>query len=266
MRLRIKHTTQFHYDEPPAYGLLQLRTSPRSSSAQTVVNWKTDLTGAQEQAQFVDQHGNQTALIEVLSGAQLLELSVSGDVETYCEDGIFGRHDCAMPLSLYRRQTKLTSVTEALKTLANTFSPKSEDSLTALHDLSHRIRDDVSYMPGQTNATTTAGDALKNRKGVCQDHSHIFLSCVRQKGYSARYVSGYLLMDGQVSQDASHAWAEVYLDGLGWVGFDISNGISPDQRYVKIAQGLDYSDAAPTRGLTRGAGQENLIVSIQVQQ
>ena len=266
MHLQIKHTTQFHYDEPPAYGLLQLRTSPISSSAQTVRTWKTDLTGAIEQARFIDQHGNQTALIEVMAGAQLLELTVSGDVETHSQDGILGSHDCAMPLSYYRRQTQLTEPTDGLRALADTLTPASEHSLSALHDLSALIREKVTYTSGQTTATTTAGDALKNKTGVCQDHSHIFLSAVRQKGYCARYVSGYLHMDAQVFQEASHAWAEVYLDGLGWVGFDISNGISPDERYVRIAQGLDYSDAAPTKGLTLGAGEENLIVSIQVQQ
>ncbi len=73
-------------------------------------------------------------------------------------------------------------------------------------------------------------------------------------------------MDDRTQQEASHAWVEVFVEGLGWVGFDVSNGISPDERYVQLAYGLDYNDAAPTRGVTLGAQRENLIVSIQVQQ
>ena len=73
-------------------------------------------------------------------------------------------------------------------------------------------------------------------------------------------------MDGQVAQDASHAWCEVWTKGLGWVGFDVSNGISPDARYVRVATGRDYNDAAPILGIRHGSGQETLQVSLQVQQ
>lgn len=266
MRLQIKHTTQFHYDDPPSYGLLQLRTAPQSSAAQSVHSWDISLDGARTQAQFMDQHGNRIDLIEVLPDAQLLEISVAGEVETHSADGVLGRHHHAMPLWHYRRQTSLTEVTEGLRELADSIVLPSESTISDLHSLSQLIRERVAYEPGQTGVNTTAGDALKNAKGVCQDHSHIFISVVREKGFPARYVSGYLLMDDRTSQDASHAWSEVYLDGLGWVGFDVSNGISPDERYVRIAQGSDYADAAPTKGLTMGAGQENLVVSIQVQQ
>lgn len=266
MRLHIHHTTQFHYDDPPSYGLLQLRAAPQSSTAQSVVSWEIGLEGARQQAQFVDQHGNQTDLIEVLPDAQLLEITVSGEVETHLSDGVLGQHVHAMPLWFYRRQTRLTKVTEELRALADSVVLPSESTIPDLHALSEIIRTRVAYETGETGAATTAGEALVSGKGVCQDHSHIFLSVARQKGFPARYVSGYLLMDDRVSQEASHAWAEVFLDGIGWVGFDISNGISPDERYVRIAHGADYADAAPTKGLTLGAGRENLVVSIQVQQ
>ena len=101
---------------------------------------------------------------------------------------------------------------------------------------------------------------------MCQDHSHVFLGTVRALGFPARYVSGYLMMNDRVDQDASHAWAEAHVEGLGWVGFDISNGISPDERYVRIARGLDYGDALPAKGVVIGARDETLVVSIQVQQ
>lgn len=266
MRLQIKHTTQFHYDTPPSYGLLQLRAAAQSSALQSIVSWDIQLEGARQQARFSDQHGNLVDLVEVLDDAQLLEITVTGEVETLSVDGVLGQDFQSMPLWLYRRQTPLTQMTEALSQLADAIVLPSENTLADLHKLSALIRERVAYTPGETGIATTADEALRNQKGVCQDHSHILLSIARYKGFPARYVSGYLLMDDRVHQDASHAWTEIYLDGLGWVGFDISNGISPDERYVRIAQGLDYSDAAPTRGLTLGAGQENLIVSIQVQQ
>jgi transglutaminase-like putative cysteine protease len=103
-------------------------------------------------------------------------------------------------------------------------------------------------------------------RGVCQDHSHIFVAAARAMGYPARYVSGYLMMNDRVHQDASHAWAEAHVEGVGWVGFDVSNGISPDARYVRVATGLDYREAAPVSGLRFGRGGEALSIDIQVQQ
>ena len=85
-------------------------------------------------------------------------------------------------------------------------------------------------------------------------------------GIPARYVSGYLMMNDRVEQDASHAWAEVHLEDIGWIGFDVSNGISPDERYVRVATGLDYREAAPVSGMRFGDAGESLIVSLQVQQ
>ena len=73
-------------------------------------------------------------------------------------------------------------------------------------------------------------------------------------------------MDDRVEQDASHAWAEVYIENLGWVGFDVANGISPDERYVRIATGLDYKDAAPVFGMRYGDGEEDMSVNLQIQQ
>lgn len=85
-------------------------------------------------------------------------------------------------------------------------------------------------------------------------------------GIPARYVSGYLMMDDRIEQDAGHAWAEAHVEGLGWVGFDISNGISPDARYVRVATGRDYSDAAPITGIRYGARDEAMHVKLAVEQ
>jgi transglutaminase-like putative cysteine protease len=85
-------------------------------------------------------------------------------------------------------------------------------------------------------------------------------------GIPARYVSGYLMMNDRIDQEAGHGWAEAHVDGLGWVGFDISNGICPDERYVRIATGRDYRDAAPVNGVSYGAGESLLAVSLAVEQ
>lgn len=85
-------------------------------------------------------------------------------------------------------------------------------------------------------------------------------------GFPARYVSGYLMMDDRIDQDATHAWAEAHISGIGWIGFDVSNCISPDERYIRVATGLDYKEAAPISGMRIGSSEETMSVSLQVQQ
>jgi transglutaminase-like putative cysteine protease len=107
---------------------------------------------------------------------------------------------------------------------------------------------------------------LADGKGVCQDHAHIFIAAARTLGVPARYITGYLLLDSGGTADAHHAWAEAWVEGLGWVGFDVSNGICPTDKYVRLAVGLDAGYAAPVTGSRRGGQEETLSVTVDVQQ
>lgn len=266
MRLRVEHTTCYRYAVPASYALLQLRVRPQTSATQTVEDWQVALEGARHQTRFTDQYGNLVDLVEPLPDAHQVDISVGGLVETRGDDGVAGPHRHSMPIWFYRRQTPLTAAAGRVRGLLKGLGDIGPDPVAGCHTLSGVIREHVAYTPGETHVGTTAEDALAQGSGVCQDHTHVFLSAARALGLPARYVSGYLMMNDRVDQEASHAWAEVSLEGLGWVGFDVSNGISPDRRYIRLAHGLDYRDVAPTSGITIGAHAENLVVSIQVQQ
>ena len=118
-----------------------------------------------------------------------------------------------------------------------------------------------------TEAGTTAAEALALEQGVCQDHAHALIACAHLHGLPARYVSGYLhsSADGE-PHDAAHAWTEIHVGSLGWVGFDAANACCPDARYVRLGSGYDAQDAAPVRGLTVGSGAESMDVRLQVQE
>jgi transglutaminase-like putative cysteine protease len=124
----------------------------------------------------------------------------------------------------------------------------------------------VEYETGVTDSLTKAEEALGAGHGVCQDHAHIFISACRVGGVPARYVTGYLLTDGVSDEEAHHAWAEAWVEGLGWVGFDVANNVCPTDRYVRLAAALDASYAAPIRGSRRGGGEERLEVEVRVQE
>ncbi|WP_299566011.1 transglutaminase family protein [uncultured Sulfitobacter sp.] len=265
MKLSIAHTTQYDYDAPVIYSLQQVRLTPPDSVHQTVRNWSLDIEGGREELSFVDQYQNLTTLVQAEPGETRVAITASGEVETHTANGIFGKIYGRAPLWHFMQSTSRTAPGRRINKLAKLIRRKG-DLLGDLHKLSAEILSIVPYSTAPTQATTTAEDALGAGGGVCQDHAQIFVAAARAAGVPARYVSGYLMMNDRVDQDASHAWAEAHLDDLGWVGFDVSNGYSPDERYVRIAAGLDSRDAAPITGMRLGAARESMIVSLQVQQ
>jgi transglutaminase-like putative cysteine protease len=267
MRLKVLHRTSYRFEHPPLYGLQELRVVPKTRPGQSVVSWETRLEGGRCEAEFDDHHMNHVMLMSFAGGGHEVVVTSEGEVETDDTAGVIGRHLGFAPLWLYERPTDLTRPGPLVRRLIRGLASDVPDTLARLHALSERVREAIDYRLGTTDADTTAELALDHGRGVCQDHAHVFCAAARLLGSPARYVSGYLMMDDRVHQDATHAWAEAHVEGLGWVGFDISNGIAPDTRYVRVATGLDYREAAPISGLRFGRmGDETLAVDIQVQQ
>lgn len=265
MKLWISHTTTYTYDAPVIYGLQRVRLTPSNDRHQSVLTWTLAIEGAQIEGAYSDQFQNHTSLIQADIGATKVVLTVSGDIETHTSDGISGMTNDTVPMWLYMQPTPRTTAGPNIQALSKRIAG-SAGNLDELHALSAAILHNAPYQTAMTTVTTTAEEALTLRRGVCQDHAQIFIAAVRHTGLPARYISGYLLMDDTIDQDASHAWAEVYVEHLGWVGFDVSNGISPDERYVRLATGRDSKDAAPISGLRLGASVEAMNVSLQIQQ
>ena len=266
MRLKVHHKTSYQFDAPVQYALQQLRLRPKPHHGQKILNWKLNIEGGRHQLEFEDQHRNHVDLVAIDPGHHQVSILCQGEVETADNAGVIGQHEGFAPLWLFQGSTPLTAPGPQIRRLVKQLGSEFDGDISRLHALSQLTLDTVGYQADRTHAKTTAEEALAARHGVCQDHAHIFVTAARLMGFAARYVSGYLMMTDRVEQDASHAWAEAYLDDIGWVGFDISNGISPDTRYVRIATGLDYRDAAPISGLRYGDAGESMLVSIQVEQ
>ncbi len=265
MKLKISHTTSYHYDLPVPYALQQLRLRPKSRPDQLVLSWEISIEGGKRQVSFEDEHANTVDLISFEPGAKDIIVHCEGEVDVTDTAGVTGKHLGFVPLWLFERSTPLTTVGPNVRSLVSSFD-KPKEPLEQLHALSAHILDLVPYSTAQTSSELTAEQVVAAGHGVCQDHAHVFIAAARSLGFPARYVSGYLMMDDRVHQDASHAWAEAYVPGLGWVGFDVSNGICPDARYVRVATGLDYLGAAPVSGMRYGHGTENMLVKLQVEQ
>lgn len=267
MRLTIQHRTTYTYSEPVAFALQQLRLTPKQGIGQRVLSWQCMVEGGRKELEYEDHNRNQVLLMSYGGEGHRIVVSCQGEVETFDTSGVVGQHSGFAPLWYFRRQTPLTRQGMAIRSLVKGLSSETEDPIARCHILSGRVLEAIRYEPGNTTPRTTAEEALGIGAGVCQDHAHVFIAAARQLGFPARYVSGYLLMDGQTTQEATHAWAEAHVDGLGWVGFDVPNEICPDERYVRVATGLDYAEAAPIHGLHVGDAEgETLGVDIQVQQ
>jgi len=266
MRLKISHLTKYTYDAPVHYALQQVRLTPKTRAGQSVINWETTIEGGQKELEFNDQNNNHVFLVSIEHGSTEISIHCEGEVETSNNDGVIGKHGGYAPLWFFMRVTPLTTPGKHLRRLLKDLGEDFVSDIPRLHALSQKIAEEVSYQSGATHSETLIEEALEARQGVCQDHAHIFIAAARHMDYPARYVSGYLMMDDRIDQDASHAWAEVYIDSIGWVGFDVSNGISPDERYIRVATGLDYKDAAPISGMRIGDSGETMSVSLQVQQ
>lgn len=265
MKLKITHQTSYRYDQP-VRGLVQsLRLTPSAHEGQRVGEWSIDVTGGERGAAFRDGAGDWIEAWTVRGPVEEITVSISGHVETRDTAGVLrGHRETVNPL-VYLRPTAFTAVDDALREMAQGVT--AEDSLDLAHQLSAAVNAAISYVPGVTEALTSAAEALALGQGVCQDHAHALIACARERGLPARYVSGYLhSTDDGTPHDAAHAWAEIHVGTLGWVGFDAANACCPDDRYVRLGSGYDADDAAPVRGTTFGSGHESLDVRVQVEE
>ena len=266
MRIRIVYDTRYAYDAPARSIAQVLRVTPRNNDGQYVSSWRVDLDIEDAAPAGEDAFGNVTQTFFTTKPLNHLTITVSGEVETADTHGVLSGVPETLPPEVFLRETALTRTDEALRDFAaGVAGGAGKDRLTLLHDLLAATHGHVAFDTGSTNVGTSAVEAFEQKSGVCQDLSHIFIACARHLGVPARYVSGHLVkLGGEVEQQASHAWAEALAPDLGWVGFDVANGVAPSETHVRIATGFDYLSAAPVRGTRMGGGFEQLSVKLAV--
>ena len=265
MRLTIDHETHYRFDVPARHSIQYLRLTPRTDPCQATLSWKVTTSGKLKR--WFDGFGNQ-AHVSVQDGEHDdVPVLVRGEVETYDTTGVLPPDDGLPPL-MFLRETPHTQVDDGIRAFAKPYVERMHDEggVAALHGLMWGLHEQVTYLPGATRVESTAAEALAQGQGVCQDHAHLFIAGCRVMGVPARYVSGYMLAtrDGDRGTLASHAWAEAYVDDLGWVSFDPTNARSATDGYVRLAVAMDYAGASPVRGVRKGGGIEEMSVNVQV--
>ncbi len=264
MQIDVRHTTTYRYGQTARYSIQSLRLTPLNFDGQRVLSWSIEAPGIKSAVHFTDSFGNLVHLISIAADHDHVEIRAAGVVETDDTMGVVRGLTEPSQLRVYLRQTPMTIADPAIEALARSCAHRS--ILDQLHALMKAVHNAVVYETGATHVHTNAAEALAAGRGVCQDHAHIFISAARVLAVPARYVNGYFLSGTLSPADAHHAWAEAWVEGLGWVGFDPANLVCPTERYVRLASGLDAAFAAPIRGTRRGGEKEALDVVVEVNQ
>lgn len=267
MRLRIRHETQYAYTSPALRAIETLKLTPRGHDGQFVIDWRLDVDRDCRLEQSADAFGNTMHSFTVEGPLDELLIVAEGRVETSETNGVVAGQVEKFPPIVFLRETALTAASPAIADFAaGVKADAGGDRLNVLHALAAAVHDAMAFEVDATRPRTKAAEAFAAKRGVCQDFAHVTVAAARCLGYPARYVAGYLFRPEGGEQAASHAWAEILVEGLGWIGFDAVNALCPTEAYVRVAIGLDGNDAAPVRGARFGGEGESLTVRVWVEE
>lgn len=282
MLLAVRHSTRYQYDHPVRESVMELWMQPQKRATQRLISFEVELDPAAQLFSYADTFGNAVyhfdipqphdrltitarAAVETETPAALPEGLDRGEWDRLKSDFVRGEHfDFLHPHGFAAPSPAL----DAFVAEKNLNELRVRDPLRALIDLNQAIYEAFAYEAGVTRADSPIEDVLKARKGVCQDFAHVMIAICRGWGMPARYVSGYLFTDRKAGDrsdpDATHAWVEVFLPSLRWVGFDPTNNILTAERHIACAVGRDYSDVPPSRGVYKGEAESELSVGVAV--
>jgi transglutaminase-like putative cysteine protease len=273
-RLKIRHVTGYKYAGSVSASYNEARLTPLTLPWQTTLFSQVEVTPGATTYRYHDYWATQVTAFDLHRPHQQLRVVSSSLVEvsppplpvvtlTWSElagDAVLDAHAELLT------ESPLTAVDaplveEAWDAIAGRSPQASAEAL------SHWVREHVAYVPGSTGVQTSAREAWKLRKGVCQDIAHLTVGLLRARGIPARYVSGYLhpKVEAEVGETVagqSHAWVEWWAGE--WTGFDPTNGVPVGPRHVVVARGRDYDDVPPLRGVYHGAPSKHLGVTVEI--
>ena len=282
VRYEIEHVSRYSYDASARQCVMLLCLEPLSDRGQRLLDFEIETRPAAFLNRQTDCFGNARPLLDLNRKHQTLEIAARSTIEVLPRpalqerlgagawEEVRSRQDSFADWN-FTRPSALVRPSPGLEAFVDRhgIEPVSDplESLSRLSDTLHRC---LNYIPGSTTAESPVEHILETGSGVCQDYSHLMIAIARAWGIPARYVSGYLHLPGgsgrQPAGNATHAWVECRLPGLGWVGFDPTNqSLTGHGGVVRIAAGRDYHDVSPTRGVLQGGGETRLEVEVRVQ-
>ena len=283
MKFRVRHTTEYVYGEtvPLCHNLVHL--CPRDTDRQRLLEHELTIEPAPTAVRTgLDYFENPVAWFSLQEPHRGLSITATSLVdatgETVDVPSSPAWEDVAADMAssadnearAYVFESPYVPTSPKLADYAiDSFTPDRPLAESAV-ELMRRIFKEFKFVSGVTDVGTPVLDVLRDRRGVCQDFSHLIIGCLRSLGLPARYVSGYLLTKPPpgkprlIGADASHAWASVYVPGHGWLDLDPTNNCIPSDKHVTLGWARDYGDIGPVRGVIVGGHQHSLKVAVDV--
>jgi len=275
MQLRIHHTTTFTYDGKATASLNQARMTPVTTPEQIVVHNRIEVSPKPWISEYRDYFGTYVTSFEVLDPHDQLVVTATSTVQTQRQPASepvlswedLTTHAVADRWTEYLMRNDLVEPPDDFVERVRRIREDAARPGEAARAVCELVYDEVEYVPGSTQVHTAAAEAWGQRAGVCQDMTHLAIGGLRKLGIPARYVSGYHHPSadpvvGETVTGESHAWLEWWDDG--WHAFDPKERIAPDDRYVSVAVGRDYSDVKPISGIYSGASTSEMSVEVDV--
>jgi transglutaminase-like putative cysteine protease len=277
----IRHLTRFRYSHPVSESIMEARMHPRSDSNQHCLTFSLSVSPRCRVFSYRDHLGNNVQHFDipgdhsqlVVIAESVVEQQPLPDVPSFLAPDAWGALDELIDSGDYWEMLLPSTYaveTTALTKLAGQLNvSRRDDPLMLVHEINQCLFDYFEYVPRSTRVDSPIDEAIVNGKGVCQDFAHTMIALLRHVRIPARYVSGYLYRSREdhdrSTPDATHAWVDVLMPHLGWVGFDPTNNLIAHHRHIRTAVGRDYADVPPTRGIFRGQTDSELYVAVHVQ-
>lgn len=282
MIFRIVHTTRFEYTGTALNSQNDMRVKPWDRSGQRCIEFDLTADAPASILPYRDFFGNEAHSVCVGGPHSQLTILAKSVVEKYAmmeppynkiSFARFLEDDQQRIKSHYEflNASQYVPFTERLRKFFWMAHPREdEDVAEYVMRVVAYVRDQFEYETSKTNVHSSLEDILKSGGGVCQDFAHLTIGILRLAGVPCRYVSGYLAPDpkdpSNVTEQASHAWLEAWLPGIGWTGYDPTNRCRADDRHIGMAIGRDYNDVPPLRGVyTSGGAHSTMRVEVQVE-
>ena len=272
MRFDVIHRTSYTYASPVRESFNEVRLQPFNNDLQTVENFLLKILPAARLRHRYDFYSNVVHHFEITEPH--LTLTVESQLRVCTANPPVIAPD-ATPWPLARigevlheprifdilQDSHYIEKSPEVWRLALDATAGQADTWQAALALMRMVYTELKYESKSTTVHTHARDALRDRRGVCQDFAHVMIGMCRALKIPALYVSGYLATE---AASATHAWMEVLIPGLGWHGLDPTHNRPVDETYIKLAVGRDYADVAPVSGNYKGTTDRKLEVEVKI--
>lgn len=278
LKYKIEHTNIFDYETWVDQSMNSIRLKPRTDECQRLVSYRTDITPVSLTKEHVDIWGNSvesffiadhhkhlevksTSVVSIQKSPWVHRIDYSPEMHAIFHSDLFKSHYLAFLSNTAYTYLEPEQIQKVDADIGEMFNP-----VKYAIDVMGYLYNRFTYDGSSTNVSTKAQESFELKKGVCQDISHVMLGILRANHIPARYVSGYLYVgenSALVGDAASHAWVEVMVPGIGWVGLDPTNNVEALENHIRVGVGRDYGDVSPVQGVYRG-GSHKLDVKVSV--